>query len=203
MYMERVLTKELADKFMSMEGEARGMHLHSDRDYIVDTHGEEGLRKVEDLLKQVGYPIDYRSAKKLGFYPMGMRPLSLAAAQDTFQWGDEGTRDLCKYASGISLIVKLYMKYFYSLDKVAEKAPEMFREYFSVGDLSVTEHSEEEKYAVIQIKNLNLHDVFCKCIEGYLEGFIKMVVKTDEMNCIERKCTFKGDDVHEFYLTWK
>ncbi len=200
--MAEKLTKELADKLMSLEGEARGMHLYSDIQYVINRKGKEGVEKVETVLRDIGYPIDYSAVKKLGFYPMGTRPLSLIASQEAFGWGDEDVRGLCKYASSVSLIVKLYMKYFYSLDKVVEKAPEIFREYFSIGDLSIPDYSTEERYAVVQIKNLDLHSSFCRCMEGYLEGFIKMVVRAADIRCVERKCVFNGDDVHEFYLTW-
>lgn len=196
------LTKKLADKLMNVEGEARGMHFWSDAYYVREQEGEEGVRKVEAKLSEVGHPIDFGSMKRMEFYPLGYRSLSLVAIQDALDWGDEEIRNLCGYAAGSSLIVRLYMKYFYSLDKVAEKAPEIWDEYFSSGELTVPEYSEKDRYAVVEIRESNLHPVFCQCLYGYFKSFIKMVVKADEVQVEERKCVSKGDDFHEFLLTW-
>jgi hypothetical protein len=38
---------------------------------------------------------------------------------------------------------------------------------------------------------------------GYFCGITQMIVKVQQINFKETKCTFRGDDYHEFLITWK
>jgi hypothetical protein len=122
--------------------------------------------------------------------------------EKVFDWKDKEIRELCAYAAGVSLIVKLYMKFFYSLDKMVEKAPEIWKEYFTEGELKVVDYDEQKRYTIIRVENFNLDPVFCRCLEGYFENIIKMVIRTDKVNCQETRCAFDQHDYHEFLIKW-
>jgi len=188
---------------MKLRGEARGMSLKDDAAYALAKQGKEGLERVEEELEKVGCPIKYAEIKTLGFYPVGWRAISLLAMQKVFGWGDEEFRELGGFAPGNSLIVRVYTKFFHSIDLVVSKAPQMWGEYFTRGEFTVPDYDVEKKYAVVEIKDLDLHPVFCRLVEGYLATIIKMVVKPEEIKCREIKCTFEGQDRHQFKFTWR
>lgn len=200
---KEIITKELAQKLMKIEGECRGMHLKNDADFVLSKKKKEGLQRVEEMLEKIDCPIKYREIKALGFYPVGWRPISLLAIKNVFGWQDKEIRELCGFATGISLIVKIYMKFFYSVEKIAKRAPKIWREYFTKGKLIVSDYDEEKKYAILEVRDFALHSVFCRCLEGYFENVIKMIVKAKEVKCKETKCTFEGQDCHQFKITWK
>lgn len=58
--MDEILNKEIARKFMRIEGEVRGIALKSHQDFIIKEKEEEGLEKLEKELKELGYPIKYK-----------------------------------------------------------------------------------------------------------------------------------------------
>lgn len=200
--MEEKLTKELVKKLMATQGECRGIHLRNDAEYILAKKGQKGLGKVEKELAGLGYPIKYAEIKNMEFYPAGLRVLSLLAAKKVFDWGDEKVRDMCSFAAGVSFVVKLYMKFFYSIPKILEKASKMWREYWTEGRLEVKGYNEEEKYAVLRIEDFNLHPIYCRCLEGYMAGLTKMVTKSGEAECRETECVFKGGKTHEFEIRY-
>lgn len=199
---EEELTKESAKKLMSISGEARGIHLRNDAEYILSKKGQKGLDMVEKELARLGYPIKYAEVKNMGFHPAGLRLLSLLTTKKVFNWEDRDIRDMCSFAAGASFVVKFYIKFFYSIPKVLEKASKMWREYWTEGELSVKEYSEEERRAVISIKNFDLHPTYCRCLEGYMSGLTRMVAKSEKAECIETKCAFKGGEGHEFEIRY-
>jgi len=200
---ESGFTKELVEKLMKIKGETRGMSLKDDAVYVLSKKGEVGLKKVEEELEKVGCPIKYEKIRSLEYYPIGWRAISLLALKKTFGWGDEEFRELGGFAPGNSIIVRVYTKFFHSIRKVAKVAPRIFEEYFTVGELVVPDYDEEKKYAITEVKGLNLHPVFCRLLEGYLASVVNMVVKSEEVRGRETKCTFAGQDCHRFEVTWK
>lgn len=188
---------------MRIKGEVRGMSFKSDATYITAKKGEASLKKVEKELEKVGCPIKYKKMRALGYYPVGWRPISLLAVKKAFGWEDKELRELGAFVASDSLIVRIYSRFFHSIGSLAKKAPQIFKEYFTRGELVISDYSEEKKYAVVEIKDLDLHPVFCRLVEGYLAAVVKMVVGVKEMECRETKCTFKGQDRHQFKVTLK
>ncbi len=202
--MERSkLTKGEAKKFLQLEGEARGIHFKNDADYVLEKVGKEGLKKVQKELEKVGCPLKYREIKSLGFYPIGWRVLSLLALQTALQWDDKELRELGAFTTGVSLVVKIYMRFFSSIELLMKKAPQIYNEYFTKGTLIVPNYDIEKKYAVVELRDLDLHPSYCRVLEGYLENFVKMVIKTKTIKCQETECTFHGGDCHRFKITWE
>lgn len=196
------LTKALAKKLMAIEQECRGIHLRNDAEYILTKKGKAGLELMEKELARLGFPIKYGEVKNMGFYPAGLRPLSLLASQKVFGWDNDGIRKMCGFAAGASFIVKLYMKYFYSIPKVLEKASKMWGEYWTYGKLLVKDYDEKEKRVTISIEDFDLHPIYCRCLEGYFKGLTKMVTKTKNPECKETECSFGGGKGHRFVIKY-
>lgn len=200
---EEILNKKTVEKLLKLEGEVRGMSLKDDTAYVIAKKGETALKKVEEELEKVGCPINYKKIRSLDFYPVGWRAISLLAMKKVFGWGDEEFRELGWFAPGNSLIVRVYSKFFHSVERVASVAPQIYDEYFTIGKFVIPDYSVEKKYAIAELKDLDLHPVFCRLMEGYLASIIKMVVKAKEVKCRETKCTFRGQDRHQFKVTWE
>lgn len=200
--MEEKLTKELAKKLMSIEGETRGSSFICDAEYVLKKKGKEGLKKVEEKLKEIGYPIEYKKINNMEFYPVGLRVLSLLAIKEVFNWTNDDIKELCAFAPKISFIVRLFIKFFYSPSEMVKKSFQMWREYFTKGELEVVKADFKKKEFIFRIKDFSLCPTHCKCLEGFVTSFLKMIVNPKKIECKETKCTFKGDKYHEYLLTW-
>lgn len=202
--MDYKLNKELVDQIMAMPGEARGVVFKTDGDYILKEKGEEGLKKLEEELAALGQAIEYKKIEALSFYPIGLRIISLLAIQKVFSFDEAKIKELGSFASRTSLMVKLFINYFLSVEKVFfNEAPKIWRKHYSVGDFLPTEFNEKEKYGIIQIKNYQFHPIFCLYLGSYLCGFFQMLIKSPEIYFEETKCPFRGDDYHEYQIRWK
>ena len=199
--MAEIINKEIAEKLMEIEGETRGVSFQADGEFIIKEKGKEGLKKLEEKMAEIGYPIRYKEVKPMDFFPLGLRLISLLVIQELFNFDKEKIREMGAFQTKISLIVKLFMQYFGSVNILAKQAPKMWRKYYTIGDLKVPEISNEKRYGIIKVENFALHPIHCQVLEGYFANIIKMVVNSP-VNCKETKCTFRGDEYHEFLLKW-
>ena len=100
-----------------------------------------------------------------------------------------------------SLILRMYSKYFLSLEAIASKAAPVWRSYYTIGNLSVTELDKKNRKTVLRLEEFPLYDEYCRDFEGFLGQLVKMVVNK-EVSYKETKCISRGDPYHEFTLRW-
>jgi len=202
--MEEELTKEFAQKLMELKGEARGVVFKTDTEYVLAEKGEEGLKKLEEDLEKLGYPIKYREIETFSYYPVGLRVLSLLAIKKNLSLDDKKLDDMGFKATKKSLIIKFFIKHVFSLEKIFfQKGPKIWREHWTVGEMIPIELNKTKKYIILKFEDFNLSPVYCVYLKGYLRGLFSMMIKTPEMTCQETKCFFKGDEYHEYLIKWE
>ena len=199
------IKKEEIKKLMEIKGQVRGVVLKTDAEYVLGEKGEEGLEKIEEELGKLGHPFNYREIKNMDFYPAGLRALSLLVIKKIFNFDDERIKNMGSVATKRSLIIKLFIRYFFSIKRVFFKeSPRIWQKHWTLGELVPVELDEEKKYAILKLKNFSLHPLYCSVyLRGYFIGILQMLVKTKEITCQETKCPFRGDEYHEYLLKWK
>ena len=198
------ITKTEIQELMKAGGEVRGVTFIIDRDFVFKNKGEKGLKKVEEELEKLGHPIKYKEIETFGYYPVGLRALSLLVIKKVFNFDDEKIKEIGFFGTKVSLIIKFFIKYVFSTQKVfLQEGPRIWREHWTIGRLVPVELNEKEKYAVLQLKDFNLHPIYCIFLEGYLSGLFSMIVKSPKITCQEKKCSFKGDEYHEYLIKWQ
>jgi len=202
--MNQELTKEIAKKLMEIKGETRGVVFKTDTEYVLKEKGEEGLKKVEEELEKLGYPIKFKEIETMAFYPIGLRAISLLVIKEVFNFDDEKIKEMGLFATKTSLVIKIFLKYFFSVQRVFSKeSPKMWKKHWSVGELIPVELNEEKKYSILIVKDFNLHPVYCCYLRGYFCGIMQMLIKSPQITSEETKCFFRGDEYHEYILKWK
>ena len=201
--MEEIISKEELNKLMKIKGETRGFNIECDTRWILKYKGEDGLRRVEEELKKMGYPINYKTLKIMDYYPAGLRALSLLAIKKVFNLGREEIREIGALHPKTPLIIKFFIKYFFSVPRIMKEASKMWKKYWTVGEFIPVSYDMKEGYAVVRLKDFNLHPVFCHCLEGYFVTIAELVLKNKKASCEETKCPFRGDKYHEFLVKWK
>ncbi len=202
--MDNTISKETIDNLMKIKGEVRGVVLKTDEEYILKEKGKQGIIQLEKKLEELGHPIKYDQIKTMSFYPVGLRVLSLLSIKEVFNFSDEEIRKMGTFATKMSLIIRLFTKYFLSMRRVVMKeSPKMWSKHWTVGRLVPVELDEKQKYAVIRVEEFDLHPVYCIYLEGYFAGIVQMLVKASKIDSQETKCAFKGDPYHEFIVKWQ
>ncbi|MEI6597059.1 MAG: hypothetical protein WCL13_02505 [bacterium] len=199
--MEEIISKKEFEEIKKAPGEMRGNGPKTIGDYILRKEGESGLQKVEEILKVLGYPIEYRKIKQMDYYPMWLAGVTLLIAKRLFDFSNEDFRKMGEMDVKFTPIKKFFVKYFVSLKKAYEAAPKIFSQYYTEGKLEMMEFNEKERRAILKVSDFGLNEYHCQYIIGYLSASAGMAGKYP-ITCEETKCTFRGDEYHEFTIKW-
>lgn len=199
--MEEIITKETAKKLMQIEGETRGLSIRGDIEYVIYKKGEAGLRKLEEEMTKLGCPLKYKEIRQMEFYPVGLELIVFLVIKKIFNFNKEDFFEMGEFNSKLSLIIRLFMKYFVSVETLAKEASKIWKTYYTVGEFEVVDVSGEKRRGILRLRNFRLLRAHCHTVRGYLSNTVKMVVK-EPVTCEETKCPFLGDKYHEFLLKW-
>ncbi len=195
--------KEEADRLMKQKGNIRGAVLKTHAVYIRHREGEEGVKKVEEKLKELGYSLKFKEIKLMGWYPDGLRVLAMLCAKKLFNWTEKDIFEMGNTAPKYSFIVSLFMKYFLSVKDSYEASPGYWRKHFDFGELEAPEFNEKEKYLVVRLKGYKSHPLECVYQRGYFLRIAQYVIKSKKITIEETKCPFRGDRFHEHIIRWE
>jgi hypothetical protein len=202
MLKNQINNKEL-EKIMATEGEVKGVVFQTDAKYLLEKVGKEALKKVEEKTKEWGYPIDYKNIRPFGWYPIGLRVISLLAITESLNWGEKEIFEMGNAAPKFSIVVKMLLKYFVSLKKSVSEVPNYWQKHYTVGKISCPEFHESEKWLVIRLEGLKIHPILCSYFAGYFLRIAQYVIKSPKIEIKEIKCMYRGDPYHEYYINWK
>lgn len=194
--------KETADEMMLFSTKAIGVVFDTHAKYIKQREGEEGLRRVEEKLAELGYPLRFKDIKTFEFYPVGLADLVVIVAKEIFGWQEKDIFDMGNTAPKYSFMIKLLLKYFISLERSLKEAAKYWRKHFTEGELEYESH-EEEKYVIIRLKYKSPHPLVCIFYAGYFLRIAQYVIKSKNITIKETKCMFKGNPEHEYLIEWE
>ncbi len=198
--MEQIISKEEFDELMNLEGKARGVLLKTASKFIFKEKGKEGVDKLEQILTGLSY-FRFKEVRTMDFYPVGFYAAVLIAIKRLFDFDEEKFIEMGRFESKVSIIIRLFIRFFFSIDRAVKQVPKIWRTYFSFGDITVTELDKEKKYAVFRVEDFRLHQLHCFILKGYFPSVVQMVVGGN-VSCEETKCIFRGDEYHEFLVKW-
>ena len=199
--MEQIISKEETEKLMSLEGEVKGMGMKTHAEFVLREEGKEGLKKLEQAMGKAGYPVKFKELKEMAFFPLGMEALVLELMQRLFNYDDKKFQEIGKFHTKLSLVTKLFMKYFFSLEMMAKQVPKIWDRYFTVGKQRLVDWDKDKKYIIVRVENFKFHPLHCQILIGTLSTTLGMIVKS-EVTCQETKCVYRGDQYHEFLVKW-
>jgi len=185
------LDKKTIDDLKKIKGEVRGVAFQTDANYVLRREGEAGLKKLEKRAKELSLDIDYRTAKTMEWYPVGLVAVSLLLIKETFGWKDEDILAIGKNAPKVSFVAKIFFKLFLSLDKLTEQVPRFWQKHFTVGELRVVSFDEKKKVIFLRVIGLDLHPIYCLYFAGYIETAMALTRKGKSVIVEEIKCPFR------------
>jgi len=195
--------EELKEKY---KGEERGLPFKSEALYILDREGEEGLRKLETAMADVGYKVDYREIKFTHFYPIMYEALTLVFIKRIFDYKEEDFFEIGEFALKIPSVIRTLLniqRYLLRspknlLDRVASK---IWKQYFMIGDLQIVEY-DRDSHIVMRMVDYLHHPLQCAVIRGGLTSLFRLLIGKEKVVCKEQKCVHRGDEYHEYLIEW-
>jgi len=200
--MEQIISKKEFEEIMKLKGDCRGFGMKTYVNFVLKEEGKEGLEKLENTLNEVGLPMNFKKIKATNFYPMGVWVIFLLAIQRLFNYDNKKIQEMGIFQAKTSLLIKLFMKYFISIDTAVKGLPKIWKQHFTVGDFETIELNKEKRYIILQLKGFPFYTTLqCQSIIGVLLGSVPIILNK-KVICEETKCPLRGDEYHEFLLKW-
>ncbi len=195
-----MINKEELNRLIEAEGEVKGVVFQTDANYVLEKEGEAGFKKIEDKVKELGLPINYKSGA-MDSYPIGLRIASLLLIKEVFSWPDSEIRNIGATAPKTSFIVKLLMKFFISIEKFVKKIPTFWDQHYTRGKLEVVSFNNEKKELLLRLTEIEIHPIFFIYLEGYFEKMLQFLEKTSKAEI--KESVHEGKPCHECLIKWE
>jgi len=193
--------KVLADKIMSLPGNARGEIIASNLKETKESKGQESLKRIEQRMKELGYPIKLQEIRSEEYYQESLNVLINLVKKEIFKMNDRDIFFSGMNGSKLSLFSKMMMSYFISFETIKKHGPRYWDKVFDFGSFEVTKIDKEKKEVVFKIEGYNKSSISCIFQAGYYYGTLKNVFGK-EFFIEETKCIHAGDLFHEYKFNW-
>ncbi len=201
-----MLSSKEVEEIKKIKGQIRGVAFKNDFDYIKKKQGQKGVEKITKRLKELGCEdkgVCQANVKAFSWYPLWYHVLLFVILHKEMDWTKKDISGIGSHGAKVSLILKIFPKSMFDLKRFFSKAPVYWNKYFSVGKANLVELDLEKKLIILELKDFDVHHLECSTVKGYLEGLMRTMVETDKVKVEEIKCLHKGDDLHQFKITWK
>jgi len=188
---------------MQYGGKVKGDALKSHKNFILYKEGEEGLEKVRKKMEEIGYPVNFDKINIYEWYSCSHVMLVFLAAKDIFEWDDSVVEESGSFVFKNSFILRTFLKYFVSPEKLIEMLPRYWEKSYNFGQLEVEEINKEKGYALFRIKGYKIHPLNCVAFSAMGRDMFSYVLRKKETKIEETRCMHRGDDYHEYIVRWK
>lgn len=199
--MTKNISPEELKKYKSLKGKVRGATLKAYGDFILQEKGKEGLKVLEEKMAEAGFSTKFKDIKSMDFYPVAMQAVILEIIDKLFQYDKKKYQEMGRSSAKFSLIIKMFMKYFFSEEQMIKKSPQIWEKSYTIGKFKLIEYNEEENRVILRIEGFKLHPVHGQILIGYFASILQMIgghVATGK----ETKSPFRGDQYYEFLMEW-
>jgi len=200
--MEEIISPEEIKSLLEKDGKVKGVVLQNHREFILKEKGVEGLKKLNEAMDALPGLEKWKELNTWEFGPVGLEVIELLVIKKVFDFDDEKIKAIGAFGSRLSFLARFFVQYIGSLEFLVKKAAEMWKKYYTAGELIVKELKLEKNYVILEIRNFDLHPIHCLHLDGYFANMIKMASGSQEVKCQETKCVHRGDDHHEFVISW-
>ncbi len=186
-----------------VEGKVIGIALQDYFDFIKEKEGREGLELVEKELKNLGVKVNSKNIKRFAWYPESYDELIAVTAQRIFNWPDDTLRLVGRWMAKTSLIRRIMVRYFVSVERVINEVQEYWRKFHLTGNLKVENYEPEKKELYVALEKFNPgRSAHCRIIEGYIHQIASYIVPPKNIKVKETECAFRGGRRHLYKVTW-
>ncbi len=199
--MEKETLQQIANRLKDFPYNVKGAVIHTLIDYIKHKEGEDGVKKIEEKIKELGMPINFKEVKSFEWISEGTAAVILVTAKEMFNWTDEEIFEMGRYATRTSFVTKIMARYLVSIEMLMKVSNKYWEKHFDFGSLE-TEFDKEKNQIIIREKGVKTHPLVCLHRAGYFKGIIEFIIKNKDVTIEETACMHKGSGYNEFVINW-
>ncbi len=194
--------QQTADRLKNFKGNVKGEVFRTHAQYIRSKEGEDGVKKVEEKMKELGVPIKLDEIKSFEWVSEGKSSLTIIVTKEIFKWSDEDIFEMGRFAPRFSFILKVMAQYLISIEVLFKNASKYWHKNYDFGKMETVSYNKEKREIVVREIGIETHPITCIYHKGYFTGLCEFVIKNSNISIEETACVHKGADYHEFLIKW-
>lgn len=161
-----------------------------------------GERVPEILARTEEYGATQKTTKvdPLRRYPIAIEMSLIFASKDVLGWGHDELKELGRNIPRVSFVVKLFLRYFLTLETSTREASKYWDKHFDFGELEVLSTDIDSGNYIVEVRGFDIHPDYCVFLCGFLETMIGFVVSRPIQSEVI-KCS-DGDGLNRFRFSY-
>ncbi len=196
-----LISPEELKTIKEIKGEVFGAGLKDARQFVLEKEGREGLKKVEEEMEKLGYPLKYEEIERYKWYPCSLDILFYVLCQKVFGWDDKILQEWGRQNVKTYFLTQLMMKYFVSLEVLAKNTGRYWRKFYTTGEVTIKEINKKERYLIGVLKDFKTLPAFLHYLEGYFYQILSFILPKEKL-----KVEWVGGEIEKgeylFKATW-
>ncbi|MCD4694588.1 hypothetical protein K8R62_04500 [bacterium] len=190
-------------QLMKLKGMERGADVEFLVNYIKRKEGKNGYKEFEKVLSNFGFDMfDVEKTSATEWIPEFIPHVLLVGAFRFFDWTEKDVFEMGRDALSLSKTLKIFIKWFSSAKITITKMAKDWNKYYTYGKASIRNFDKDKKRALFFIEDFKTHPLTCVYLSGIAFGVLELATGSKNVKVVEEKCMFKGDNHHEFKLSW-
>ena len=200
-----MLTKKEAKEMINDSCSVRGEQILMFKKEVIRLGGKGDIKKFEQEIEKLGCSFRFNKISALDWYPMGIRTICFIVLKDIYKLTDDDIVGSGVRFIGDSIVIKLFFRYFSSRDTAFKHIPEYWKKISTCGRAEavklVQSPDGKEGYFIARLHDFKIHPLHCLfCLGAFLQ--LAKLLGGKNAKIKETKCMFKGDDYHEYVISW-
>jgi hypothetical protein len=200
--MGLTMEKEIIEQLKNFPGKVRGEILLNHADFIQKKEGKGGLKRLEERLKDLDIPVNFKKINSLDWMSEGLSSSIILVAKELFYFEDKDIFEMGRSAPHFSLGLKMLAKNVILPRRLFEESPVYWKNLFDFGFVNPVDFNEDLQQATLRIHGYKTHPLLCTYHAGYIKGLSEFVLKSKKVTVEETKCVYNGDEYDEYKIKW-
>lgn len=194
--------KQEINRYKHILGKQRAEHVKYYINYVRENYGEEGVKKVMDAIEKMGFDIgDVNQHRDTEWVPESWAHIFFITAAHIFDWDDQEVYDIGRYVMPRSIVTRVFLKYFSTLEKTLKKGVGQWNNNFTRGYLEVKDIDKKKREGKFVLRDFRDNPMAYTHFQGYFSRLLEIMtgsgkVKVEDPVCLNEE---KGDWEWKFH----
>ena len=142
--MKQIISKEELKELEKIKGQGRGVVFKPIFEFILEHEGKDGLKKLENFLEQIGFPLKDDEIRSMDFYPLKKKAALFVAISRLFNYSEEKFKEMGEEAAHFPLLVRRLVELF-PADRLVKDAGKVWKLFFTAGEIEVVKFDRKKE----------------------------------------------------------
>lgn len=193
--------RKKAKEFMGFKGKTKGLSFLPDIRYIEFREGKDGLKRLEELMREVGYPFVFSDIDSYEWYHEGYAVLMYYLLMEGFGWSEEDIYKMGKASPNISFIMKFVLS-FVSIEKTFQEGPSLFSKHYDFGRMEATELNMKDQYLILTVYGYPFPEITSHYLRGFIAQALEIIIKPKELTVTCSPCGEENEMCQVYRVEW-